>query len=81
VVKANGYGHGLERAMRGFADADGLALIEVDNAVAARTGLEEAHPAAGRFLRSADLHTMAGYDLQAAVHCNEQLAWLEAAQR
>jgi alanine racemase len=33
VVKANGYGHGLERAMRGFADADGLALIEVDNAV------------------------------------------------
>jgi alanine racemase len=33
VVKANGYGHGLERAMRGFADADGLALIEPDNAL------------------------------------------------
>jgi alanine racemase len=33
VLKANGYGHGLERAMRGFAEADGLALVEVDNAV------------------------------------------------
>jgi alanine racemase len=26
------------------------------------------------FFGPADLHTMAGYDLQAAVHCNEQLA-------
>ena len=26
VVKANAYGHGLERAVRAFSDADGLAL-------------------------------------------------------
>src|SRR5437588_382634 len=36
VVKANAYGHGLERGMRGFAAADGLALIETDNAVRLR---------------------------------------------
>ena len=36
VVKANAYGHGLARGMRGFAAADGLALIEVDGAVRLR---------------------------------------------
>jgi alanine racemase len=32
VVKAHAYGHGLPAAIRGFAGADGLALIEFDNA-------------------------------------------------
>ena len=32
VVKANGYGHGLAAAMRGFEAADGLALIEPEAA-------------------------------------------------
>ena len=36
VVKANAYGHGLERGMRGFAQADGLALIETENALRLR---------------------------------------------
>ena len=34
VLKANGYGHGLERAMRGFAAADGLALVHSLDAAA-----------------------------------------------
>ncbi|MRW86592.1 alanine racemase [Pseudoduganella sp. FT26W] len=80
VLKANGYGHGLERAMRGFADADGLALIEFDNAVKLRDlGWKKPILLLEGFFGPADLHTMAGYDLQAAVHCNEQLEWLEAA--
>ena len=36
VVKANGYGHGLLNALRGFADADGLALVEFDLALRLR---------------------------------------------
>lgn len=32
VVKAHAYGHGLPAAIRGFAGADGLALLEFDNA-------------------------------------------------
>ncbi|MET0265436.1 MAG: alanine racemase [Duganella sp.] len=81
VLKANGYGHGLERAMRGFADADGLALIEFDNAIRLRElGWKKPILLLEGFFSSEDLHTMAGYQLQAAVHCDEQLAWLEAAQ-
>jgi alanine racemase len=81
VLKANGYGHGLERAMRGFAEADGLALIEVDNAIRLRElGWKKPILLLEGFFGSDDLHTMAGYSLQAAVHCNEQLNWLEAAQ-
>jgi len=80
VLKANGYGHGLERAMRGFADADGLALIEFDNAVRLREmGWKKPILLLEGFFGPDDLHTMAGYNLQAAVHCDEQLAWLEAA--
>lgn len=33
MVKANAYGHGLDRCARAFAAADGLALIEIENAV------------------------------------------------
>ncbi|WP_332855611.1 alanine racemase [Duganella sp. S19_KUP01_CR8] len=81
VLKANGYGHGLERAMRGFAEADGLALVEVDYAVRLRElGWKKPILLLEGFFDPADLHTMAGYNLQAAVHCVEQLAWLEAAQ-
>lgn len=35
VVKANAYGHGLARALRAFADADGLALLDLDEAARA----------------------------------------------
>jgi alanine racemase len=81
VLKANGYGHGLERAMRGFADADGLALVEVDNAVRLREmGWKKPILLLEGFFGPDDLNTMAGYNLEAAVHCNEQLEWLEAAQ-
>lgn len=81
VLKANGYGHGLERAMRGFADADGLALVEVDNAVRLREmGWKKPILLLEGFFGPDDVNTMAGYNLEAAVHCNEQLAWLEATQ-
>lgn len=36
VVKANAYGHGLENAVKGFEEADGLALIEISEARRAR---------------------------------------------
>lgn len=81
VLKANGYGHGLERAMRGLAEADGLALVEFDNAVRLRElGWKKPILLLEGFFGPEDLNTMAGYNLEAAVHCDEQLAWLEAAQ-
>jgi len=36
VVKANAYGHGLVRVLPALADADGLALLELDAAVMLR---------------------------------------------
>jgi alanine racemase len=36
VVKADAYGHGLEAALAGFAEADGLALVEFDKAAQLR---------------------------------------------
>jgi alanine racemase len=36
VVKANAYGHGLRNAVEAFSEADGLALLEVSEAVRAR---------------------------------------------
>jgi len=81
VLKANGYGHGLERAMRGFAEADGLALVEVDYAVRLRElGWTKPILLLEGFFDPQDIDTMAEHNIQAAVHCNEQLAWLEAAQ-
>jgi alanine racemase len=63
--------------MRGFAEADGLALVEVDNAVRLRElGWTKPILLLEGF-DAQDIETMAEHNLQAAVHCNEQLAWLE----
>jgi len=79
VVKANGYGHGLERAMRGLAEADGLALIEVDNAVRLRElGWSKPILLLEGFFDADDLPLLARHDIQFAVHCDAQLAMLEA---
>ena len=32
VIKANAYGHGIERALQGFAAADGFAMLDLDEA-------------------------------------------------
>lgn len=36
VAKANAYGHGIEAAVAGFGDADGLAVLDLDEAFRAR---------------------------------------------
>ncbi|TWI69935.1 alanine racemase [Pseudoduganella lurida] len=79
VVKANAYGHGLERALRGFAEADGLALIEFDNAVRLRElGWTKPVLLLEGWFDAADLHTMARHGLNGAAHCDEQIALLES---
>jgi alanine racemase len=81
VVKANAYGHGLERAMRGFAEADGLALVEVDYAVRLRElGWTKPILLLEGFFDASDLPVMAQHKLNGSVHCEEQIAMLEAAR-
>ncbi|WP_211462577.1 alanine racemase [Collimonas silvisoli] len=80
VVKANAYGHGLERGVRGFAEADGLALIEPENALRLRElGWQKPILLLEGIFDAADLETVARAKLDFAVHCIEQIVWLEQA--
>ncbi len=81
VVKANAYGHGLIRAMHGFAAADGLALVELDGAVRLREqGWTKPILLLEGFFEAADLQTIAQHRLDFAVHCVEQIEMLERAK-
>ncbi|HEY4542774.1 MAG TPA: alanine racemase [Noviherbaspirillum sp.] len=80
VVKANAYGHGLERAMRAFAEADGLALVELDAAIRLRElGWTKPILLLEGFFAAADLPELAAHRIETAVHCEEQLDLLEQA--
>ena len=81
VVKAQAYGHGLERAARAFADADGLALVEVDYAVQLRErGWRKPILLLEGFFDADDMPAVAQHQLQFAVHCDQQIEILEAFQ-
>ena len=81
VVKANAYGHGLERGMRGFADADGLALIETENAVRLREqGWTRPLLLLEGIFELADIALLDEYRVNCTVHCIEQLKMLEYTQ-
>jgi alanine racemase len=78
VVKANAYGHGLARAMRGFAAADGLGLIELDGAAQLREmGWQKPILLLEGFFEPSDLQPVIDYRLEAVIHCNDQIVMLE----
>lgn len=79
VVKANAYGHGIERAFEGLRGADGFALLDLDEAQRIRA-LGWRGPVLlleGAFeLR--DLELCSRLDLWHTVHCEEQIDMLAA---
>ena len=79
VVKANAYGHGIERVYEGLRGADGFALLDLDEAQRVRN-LAWRGPILlleGVFeLR--DLELCSRLDLWHTVHCNEQIDLLAA---
>jgi alanine racemase len=78
VVKANAYGHGIENAVRAFAAADGLALLETDEAQRARAaGWRKPILLLEGMFAPRDLNLVEELDLTIVVHCVEQLAMLE----
>ncbi|HEY8606540.1 MAG TPA: alanine racemase [Noviherbaspirillum sp.] len=80
VIKANAYGHGLERAMRAFAAADGLALIEPEGAVRLRElGWQKPILLLEGFFDAADVRLLSHHRIQTAVHTEEQVRMLESA--
>lgn len=79
VMKARGYGHGIEAAVRGFAQADGLAMLDLDEAIRCRE-LGWAGPLLllEGFFQPADLDVLSHYRIGTAIHCAEQLEMLES---
>jgi alanine racemase len=77
VVKANAYGHGIERTYEGLRGADGFALLDLNEAERIRA-LGWRGPVLlleGAFeLR--DLELCSRLDLWHVVHCAEQIDWL-----
>jgi alanine racemase len=79
VIKGDAYGHGLARGMQGFADADGLALIEPDYAVRLRElGWRKPILLLEGCFDEEDLRVAVQHDFQIVVHNWQQLALLEA---
>lgn len=82
VVKANAYGHGLVAATSAFVKADGLSLIEFDNAAMLRqSGWQKPILMLEGCFDMADFKTVALHRLQMVVHNNCQIDMLECALR
>ena len=78
VVKANAYGHGLARAVRAFAAADGLGLIELDAAVRLReSGYTGTILLMEGAFESSEMPVLARLDIATVVHCREQIDMME----
>jgi alanine racemase len=80
VVKANAYGHGIENAVHGFDDADGLALIDLNEAQRARAaGWAKPILLLEGIFVPRDVATCRELGLTAVVHHEDQVRMLEAA--
>jgi alanine racemase len=80
VVKANAYGHGLARVLPALEDADGLALVELDTALALRDGRYSRRILLIEgFFEERELAEIAQRRLAVVVHDAEQVRMLETA--
>lgn len=78
VIKANGYGHGLMRVADALAMADGFALLEIEQAVYLREqGFKQPILLLEGGFSADELVVCANFDLRPAIHCPEQVQWLE----
>ncbi len=79
VVKAYAYGHGLEAALAGFAVADGLALLDIHEAVRCRElGWQRPILLLEGFFKAADLAVMDQHRISTVIHSQAQLDMLAA---
>ena len=79
VVKANAYGHGIERAFEGLRSADGFALLDLAEAERVRAlGWRGPILLLEGVFEPRDLELCSRLQLWHAVHCSEQIDWLAA---
>ncbi|MGV8990772.1 MAG: alanine racemase [Thiobacillus sp.] len=78
VVKANAYGHGLSRARRAFAAADGFAVLTLEEAANLRLmGVEQPIMLLEGIFGPDEIATCAELDLSPVLHHAAQLDWLQ----
>ena len=79
VVKANAYGHGIERVFEGLRAADGFALLDLAEAERVRAlGWRGPTLLLEGVFEPRDLELCSRLGLWHAVHCDEQIDWLAA---
>ena len=80
VLKANAYGHGLERAARALEAADGFAVLDFQEAARLRVaGVAKPILMLEGFFKPVDLPLLAKYALTPVIHNPEQVELLKAA--
>ena len=80
VVKANAYGHGIERAARGLAAADGFAVLDFQEAARLRVGgVTKPILMLEGFFQAADIALLGKYALTPVIHNTAQVEMLKAA--
>ena len=80
VIKANAYGHGLERAARALEAADGYAVLDFQEAARLRVaGIDKPILMLEGFFKPLDLPLLAKYRLTPVVHNAEQVEMLRLA--
>ncbi|MEO8279312.1 MAG: alanine racemase [Ideonella sp.] len=79
VVKANAYGHGIERAYPGLLGADGFALLDLAEAERVRAlGWRGPILLLEGCFEARDLERCSRLELWHTVHCDQQIDWLAA---
>jgi len=79
VVKADGYGHGLERVARALGDADAFGVAAIGDGLRLRAaGIRNRIVVLSGPDEPADLAEFRRLNLEAVIHHESQLAWLEA---
>ncbi len=77
VVKANAYGHGIERVFEGLRGADGFALLDLDEAQRVRAlGWRGPVLLLEGVFEARDLELCSRLDVWHTVHCDEQIDML-----
>ncbi|HEU5178889.1 MAG TPA: alanine racemase [Burkholderiales bacterium] len=78
VIKANAYGHGVERAARALGDADGFAVLDFQEAARLRVaGVTKPILMLEGFFKAVDLGPLSKYRLTPVIHNPEQLEILK----
>ena len=79
VVKANAYGHGIERVFEGLRGADGFALLDLEEAQRVRAlGWRGPILLLEGCFEPRDLELCSRLGLWHTVHCEQQIDWLAA---